>query len=69
MKRFDFLKAFSEDPVEMINYLVANQSRDVHLLSVAERLAEAQKSTSYYHHTGECLPFAVEKYLQGKDGK
>lgn len=64
-RRYEFLKSFSENPVEMVQYMVANQTRDLHMLSEADRLLEAQRSSSYYHHTGNWIPVAVEKYLEG----
>jgi len=65
-RRFEFLNAFQENPVEMVEYLVANQTRDLHMLSEGDRLLEAQKSTSYYHHTGEWLSIAIQKYLDAQ---
>jgi hypothetical protein len=62
-RRLEFLQAFSQSPVDVIRALVANQCRDLSLMSEHDLAEEAQRSTAYYTSNGEWVGEAVDRYL------
>lgn len=62
-KRMELLKGFSQSPVDIIRLLIANQARDLSLMSEKEALQEAQKRSDFFKQDADWVPAAVDHYL------
>jgi SWI/SNF-related matrix-associated actin-dependent regulator of chromatin subfamily D len=60
-RRLEVLRAFSQNPIEVMRTLLANQCRDLKLMSEADAIEEAQRGASYYRSNSNWVAEAVDR--------
>ncbi len=63
-RRREFLVAFSESPVDVLNVLIAQHAKSLQVKSSDDRDLEGERHAAFYSHAAaDWLPDAVDRYL------